>query len=633
MAPPSAPDGSEARGPYKFLDYFEEADEDSFAGRDRDINDAMARISKARTFLLYGRSGLGKTSLLKAGVFPRLRARGYRPVYVRTLTDPLNDLYAAVAEQLGGGPNASLDALRDRLRGESTAGATTVALVFDQFEEFFIRFRAEPAKRDALIDAAGALVADLTLDLRVVFSLREDYLAELDDFRRALPNLFENELRLLALTAFGTREAILAPLSCSGIPYSMALVSRLVDELDRLGFDPTLLQVVCSEVYHQAVRRDPAHPELTEDDLNDVGGLDGIFRRYLTNATAAIPDDKLLVSRAVLEPLLTQEKTKKAISFSTFARSDFQADEAEIKGVLEILERSRLLRKEPPGGRGLVRADPRPDGGLRARLARPRPGLLQLPARPRPGDQFEPGEHLAGRRQGVDQPRRGGQRLPRPPMPQAGTGRARPAERALPPVARGRLLGGPARVRGEHAHPDGLPRRPERRPPPRQRGPRGGGGFPDPDGSIALACAAMVADPDPYVRDAAARSVGRLTKSTRARPLDLLRAAMTRRPARGRTPAAAGPVVWLPSLTGLFGLRALRATRLQETEFLASMLAEGHPLEGVSSRRRFEARRLADPRAFRLHAKAIIAEASQGPSPDCSGGCSGRWSSTPGSCG
>jgi hypothetical protein len=71
--------------PFKFLDYFfdTEADRDRFAGRDREVQDLVAQIATTRTVVLFSEPGIGKTSLLLAGIFPELRRRGFRPVYAR----------------------------------------------------------------------------------------------------------------------------------------------------------------------------------------------------------------------------------------------------------------------------------------------------------------------------------------------------------------------------------------------------------------------------------------------------------------------------------------------------------------------------------------------------------------------
>jgi AAA+ ATPase superfamily predicted ATPase len=191
---------SRPTSPYKELDYFVEQDQSRFAGRKRDIHEVLARIETSRALVLYGRSGLGKTSLLLAGVFPELRERSYRPVYVRTLEDPLDDLRRAIAQQCEL-PDANTD-LRGLLLAAGSGGQTPV-LVLDQFEEFFTRFKDRPRDRAAFVREVAAVITDAAVDVRVLFSLREDFLAAVDDFLRRLPELFSNSYRLPPLSAFG----------------------------------------------------------------------------------------------------------------------------------------------------------------------------------------------------------------------------------------------------------------------------------------------------------------------------------------------------------------------------------------------------------------------------------------------
>ena len=87
-------------GPYRYLDYFLEEDHLSFAGREEDIAEVAARASADEPFVLYGRSGLGKTSLLLAGVFPVLRDRNLHPIHIRTLDEPTYDLRTAIARAI-----------------------------------------------------------------------------------------------------------------------------------------------------------------------------------------------------------------------------------------------------------------------------------------------------------------------------------------------------------------------------------------------------------------------------------------------------------------------------------------------------------------------------------------------------
>jgi hypothetical protein len=345
-APSAAPIETVSSGPFKFLDYYVEADHPVFAGRDADIKEVVARIVVDRTFVLYGRSGLGKTSLLLAGVFPALRERGFQPVHVRTLESPLQDLRDAIARAFDI-PVPSPDGLSAVLDELDEHGV--VVLVFDQFEEFFVRFREAPEAREELVRAIAALAANTALKVRLVFSVREDYLAAMDDLQKEIPGLLGNSYRLQPLTAFGTRQAIAQPLSATGVEYDRRLLVGLVDLLAEVGFDPVMLQIVCTEVYREAVRRDPHHVSLTEQDLRAVGGLQETIRRYLDRVMSDVPGGSLVPSRHILDALITKERTKRAVTLKMLTESDFTGSREEIETILALFVKHRLVRRELRG--------------------------------------------------------------------------------------------------------------------------------------------------------------------------------------------------------------------------------------------------------------------------------------------
>ena len=227
---PPAAMAAALKSPYKFLDYFTESPEDRrrFGGRDREVHDLVTRITNRRTLAVYGPSGIGKTSLLLAGVFPGLRERGYRPVYVRLLTSPVDDLRRAVIAACGLNDAGPGEALRDTLARAAQGGR--VVLVCDQFEELFVRFRDQPRERATFISALSAVVDDRSLGVAVVLSLREDYLANLDELAARLPNLLDDRYRVPPLTPFGVRQAVSRPLVDAGISFEPAVVSRLIGD-------------------------------------------------------------------------------------------------------------------------------------------------------------------------------------------------------------------------------------------------------------------------------------------------------------------------------------------------------------------------------------------------------------------
>jgi hypothetical protein len=337
-------------GPYKFFDYFVESDVTKFAGREQDVAEVVARITRDPTLVLYGRSGLGKTSLLLAGVFPHLRTRGFHPILVRTLDNPLIDFRNAVAGAVGLPPEDTTADIPELLKAATVGHEAGVVVVCDQFEEFFIRQRKNPADRRAFIDRIAAFVEDPRIPLKVLFSLREDFLAEMDDFKVAMPEILGNTYRLLPLTAYGARQAIIAPLQQAGIKFDQRLVAKLVDLLAP-DFDPLLLQIACTETYREAVRRHGGGvAELTEADLDALGGLDGLFGRYLQLALGKLPQGHIVLGRAILDALITYEDTKRAVTIDTLMENDtFSASNEEIGLVLQCLERQRLVRMDHRG--------------------------------------------------------------------------------------------------------------------------------------------------------------------------------------------------------------------------------------------------------------------------------------------
>ena len=276
-----------------------------------------------------------RTSVLLAGLFPELRKRDYRPIYVRTLEDPLRDLKAAFARECG--LSADENSLRALLQQGCEDGSPVIA--FDQFEEFLIRFRDQPAKRAEFVREVAAVIADESVDARVIFSVREDYLAALDDMQRRLPHLFTQSYRLMPLTAFGAREAIVRPLLKTQVPYDERLVTRLVDELAKFDFESARLQITCAELYRSAFEREGVQIHLSEEDLGllekqlrelewkstvETYGsaiassplttsqgalLGGVFQRYLQRAIAPVEARNPFVSRVVLDEMISRQET------------------------------------------------------------------------------------------------------------------------------------------------------------------------------------------------------------------------------------------------------------------------------------------------------------------------------------
>jgi len=290
--------------PWLGLRSFSESVRGYFFGRDREIQEICERVLHRPLTVLFGQSGLGKTSILGAGVVPRLREMGWHPVRFRLVLDqgalPLEtQVLAELCNTLGLVRPAAEVGLwaffHDPLHGfidEAGTSRFRPILIFDQFEELFtlgerhrpadvqdflealacvVENRPPTAVRDAL-DQDDALADRLLIGARpckVLLSLREDYLHSLERSRAQMPSLMENrfELRLLAgPEAFeavfrpgalrdeaGSSNPIIAPEAARSVVRFVAGVATDVPlgEIDNV---PPLLSLVCEQLNARRLR-------------------------------------------------------------------------------------------------------------------------------------------------------------------------------------------------------------------------------------------------------------------------------------------------------------------------------------------------------------------------------------------
>src|SRR5207344_146709 len=200
---------SAPESPYKGLNAFDDSELDAllFFGREREREIVVANLIASRLTVLYGPSGVGKSSLLRASVARSLRSLPEEPLVVvcsRWSEDPAASLVEAVAEAAGLDSDGSvLEALEQAQTGRD------VYLILDQAEEYFL-YHADERGPGTFADALPAVVTSPSR-VNVLVSLREDSLAKLDRFTGRIPGLFANTLRLDRLDRQAARAAIVRP--------------------------------------------------------------------------------------------------------------------------------------------------------------------------------------------------------------------------------------------------------------------------------------------------------------------------------------------------------------------------------------------------------------------------------------
>ncbi len=339
-------------GPYRFLDYFDTEDSDFFFGRDQEISQLIDLIEQHRLTVLFGRSGIGKTSLIKAGVMARLLGRHdehlddagvWLPIYARCQDEPIANIRQAalkIAEEQNCdlGEAVASDELTDLLSAIATASSQRIVVFLDQAEELFVKLGG-PA-RDSSIEQLKQCLANGDERIRLVLSIREDYLGELYEIEDELPGIMANLYRLHKLDKQQAEQAIVQPAENFGLHVERKLVDRLLEDLAREGVEPVELQVVCDRLYEQ---KSAGSDTITQRDYEKLGGAPKIFSEYLDYALSQLPMLERRVARAILKQMAVSSELKAARSLERIAQ-ELGQNTRLVERVLAKLVDFRLLR-------------------------------------------------------------------------------------------------------------------------------------------------------------------------------------------------------------------------------------------------------------------------------------------------
>lgn len=381
-APLPDPAASEAE-PYPGLRPFTEKDQDLFFGREQEKGDLFRLVGREALTVLFGVSGLGKTSLLRAGLFPRLRSDDHFPIYIRldhheesppwveqikSIVRQAVKQYDVEAEDFA--PDETLWEYFHRVRFWSSRNRLlTPVLVIDQFEEIFTLGKASRARVDPFTTEIGDLVENQIpvrvrerieetgealgyrysrRDAKVLLSLREDFLPQLEELRGKIPSIVRNRYRLRGLRGRMAIDAIAGPapelISTEVAEEIVRYVSRArgdageedseTVDLESLEVEPSLLSLFCRELNDRRLRT--GQTTITKELVDDAKGkiLSEFYRR-------CVHDQPPKVRRYVEEQLLTENGFR-----TTEALEDALILPGVTREAIEELIDRRVLRVE-----------------------------------------------------------------------------------------------------------------------------------------------------------------------------------------------------------------------------------------------------------------------------------------------
>lgn len=373
--------------PWPGLAAFPESAQDFFHGRKEATGDLLRLVSTSHASVLFAQSGLGKTSLIQAGLFPVLRREDYLPIYVRL--DHAEDA-PPLAEQIivtlaqtcrcegvdfpENHPGDTLWAYFHRQNADFWADGIrllTPVLVLDQFEEIFTIGTQSPkrqARAVAFVDDLAGLVENrpprlirqqieadpasgreydfARANFRLLISLREDFLPDFEGLMPQLPTLRLNRMRLRAMNG---GEALQVVLHGGGSLVDENVSERIVrfvaaDKLPacralaELSVEPSLLSLICRELNLR--RQAVALPQITASLLTDA--RDEILADFYARSLADLPPATFVF---IEEHLLSESGYR-----NSFALEDALHLPQIDRDVIDTLVSRRLLRLEERSG-------------------------------------------------------------------------------------------------------------------------------------------------------------------------------------------------------------------------------------------------------------------------------------------
>lgn len=316
--------------PYRGLARFEPGDGDLFFGRDRPVADLLGLAGRHRLVCVFGASGSGTSSLLRAGLIPRLRDPGYageRPAAVRILTPGRRPFTTHAAALVAAAAVPASD------------GDTW--LVVDQFEEVF-GLCDDAAERAAFIDALVA-AADPARRLRVVLGIRADFRPRCLEHPGLAAAIRVASLPLGRMTQAELREAIGRPAAARRLVVERALTEALVEEVAGRAGGLPMLSHALRETWRRRTGR-----TLTLEAYERMGGMRGALARSAEAAYARLDPAEAETARQVMLRLVApgagavdSRRPATRAELATIGAGGDRGGAAH--AVLEALVRARLI--------------------------------------------------------------------------------------------------------------------------------------------------------------------------------------------------------------------------------------------------------------------------------------------------
>jgi hypothetical protein len=380
---------------------FSTYDSDIFFGRETDMNSLYKLIMLEKIVVLFGKSGHGKSSLINAGLIPKLNSKNhsdrshYHPIEIRIgkvsgqNVTIIQKLKLKLDEQFQDLPEwdfldnfQEAPVLWNNFKKKQTNYRRKFILIFDQFEQFFSysareqeAFRWELAellfnevpqaireKIDEISNEQYALISS-KLDIKVLFSIRADRLSLLHSMKDALPSILHNRFEIKALTIAQAKDAIILPalkqdnkFITHAFSYDTPSIEIILKELSTIqgndsdSIEAFHLQIICQACESKIEEKLQANIIDTEINLEDLPEFKNLYQEYYIRQIEKLPPDLRMGAHLLLEEGLIFEDEQTGECHRLSVDANILRREFTHLGVqdntLNLLENNFLIRRE-----------------------------------------------------------------------------------------------------------------------------------------------------------------------------------------------------------------------------------------------------------------------------------------------
>ncbi|MBZ0236734.1 MAG: protein kinase [Deltaproteobacteria bacterium] len=343
--------------PYAGLSSFQESDAARFFGRSREIAAAVNRIRERPVMGVVGPSGVGKSSFVRAGLVPALKQSGesWESLVIRPGRNPLSAVAAMMTPMVGSTSQTVQDDLKEQaaiaqrlarepghmgqvLRSRAKRSGTKILLFVDQFEELYTLV-PDPAERAAFTACLAGAADDASAPVRVVLSLRSDFLDRVGEDPQLMGEVMQGLFFLTPPNRDGLRDALVQPAEMAGYQFeNPVMVEEMLSHLETTPGALPLLQFAATKLWEN---KDSGRKLLTQNAYNAMGGIGGALASHADSVLAELSPQSQALARAVCLRLITPERTRAIVSLAEL--QELSPQPGDVQRLVDHLTQARLL--------------------------------------------------------------------------------------------------------------------------------------------------------------------------------------------------------------------------------------------------------------------------------------------------